>query len=571
MKGYRSGRCSVWHCFTRLFIFLMFLVICPLSVRAQPSLEELLWQIDSSNPDGEGGISPQERGRGYVPPPFEVSHLNKVGRPVLGETDLPERFDWRESGVVTTVQDQGDCGACYAFATLGSFESRLLIADEGAYDFSENHAAACVYEQVVGDPNRGGCDGGNIWMLTNLYSGYGTVQEACDPWDPADQICRAGGCPVIKTVTDMWVLYGNETPPTTALKDWLQNYGPLYVAMDSGYSSWEWAKEFGDYDGSYTLHCPMDSPQYDHAVLLVGWDDTLSHDGGMGGWIVKNSWGTDWGGTAGYGTEGGHFTIAYGSAGLGAFAAFMPGWQDYDSDGNLLYHDEGGHQTAFGAGSGSTEAWGLARFTPSLDGQVTRVEIWTTDRTVGVDVYIYDAFDGFAPSRLLWQGLNHSFDYAGYHSIEIPSGLYVTAGDDVNVVVKFENDSYIFPVSADDLGPAYVDESFFSADGADRSWTDLGSEWSADVGIRLRIKAPAVPTSTPTPTTINTPTATNTPTNTFTPTVTNTPPPTETSTPTATGTDVPASYHLALPLVLKDVNMSPLSTVTLTSTPSPEL
>ena len=70
-----------------------------------------------------------------------------------------------------------------------------------------------------------------------------------------------------------------------------------------------WYDEFNSYDGSYTLYHPgAEAPA--HIVLIVGWDDSLSHAGGTGGWIVKNSWGTQWG-------KEGFFTIAYGSASIG--------------------------------------------------------------------------------------------------------------------------------------------------------------------------------------------------------------------------------------------------------------
>ena len=51
----------------------------------------------------------------------------------------PVRFDWREQGVVTGIRYQGSCGAGYAFAGLADLESKLLMADEGTFDFSENN------------------------------------------------------------------------------------------------------------------------------------------------------------------------------------------------------------------------------------------------------------------------------------------------------------------------------------------------------------------------------------------------------------------------------------------------
>jgi len=484
----------------------------------------------------------QAHGRGYVPPRVDLSHLDgrwRTGADLAALASLPTQWDWRQQGAVTRVQDQGPCGACYAFGTLGSFESQLLIADASLYDLSEKHAAFCNYDAVHGT-GAGGCDGGNIWMVTNLYSTQGAVLETCDPWDDGDHTCKSG-CPLTKTVTEMWALAGNTPPPVDMLKNWLHDYGPLYVAVDAGgYDLW--GTEFSNYDGSYTLYHPDADPSVNHAVLLVGWDDALTHDGGTGGWIVKNSWGTGWGGTCGYGSEGGYFTIAYGSAGIGSSASLVRGWQDYDANSHLLYLDDAGMQSF--VGYGISTGWGLARLTPDEDGSATQVEIWTSDETTDVDVYIYDDFDGAAATNLLWSSENNTFDYAGYHSIPIQTRLPLAAGDDVNVMVKFGNAEYEYPLPVDNLGPVSANQSFVSTSGQAGHWTDLQSyDW--DLGIRLRVAsggATATPTLTPTGTPTSIPSVTGEPT---------VPDPTATSkTPTATPT--PASRSIYLPLVVKE-------------------
>ena len=53
-----------------------------------------------------------------------------------------------------------------------------------------------------------------------------------------------------------------------------------------------------------------------HCVTIVGWDDSKQ------AWLVKNSWGTGWGSTCGFGTERGYIWIKYGCDNIGLF----PGW-----------------------------------------------------------------------------------------------------------------------------------------------------------------------------------------------------------------------------------------------------
>ena len=484
---------------------------------------------------------------------------------------LLSSWDWRTLGVVSPVGNQGHCGSCYAFASIGNIESKLRMDGAGIYDFSENNAKECNwrelnhYEYPPGSP-WGSCDGGNYFMLASLFSQRGTVLEPCDPYVDRDVSCKTT-CPYNKTLLDWRIISGDGMPSTNVLKTYIQTYGPVHTTMYAGGGD-AWETEFGHYDGSYTLHYPG-TESTNHEVLIVGWDDDLRHAAGTGGWIVKNSWGTGWGGTCGYGTERGYFTIAYGSASIGKFASFMYAWQDYDENGDILYYDEdGGWWSAWGC-RGSTTGWGLCKFIPPRDTYVTRVEFWTTDRTTDVDVYVYEDFDGTAPSNLLWSGLNYSFAEAGYHGVELDPPLAVTGGNDVVAVVKFTNASYEYPIPADSEGPHETQRTYLSCDGSGGSWYDLGTGEHEDVAIRLRTSGIAptpTPTSTLTPTPTKTLTLTPTPTPTSTPTLTGTPPTaTPTHTPTPTGTLTPPAIGIYLPIIWK---ARPPVTPTPTPTPS---
>ena len=62
--------------------------------------------------------------------------------------------------------------------------------------------------------------------------------------------------------------------------------GPISVCIDASQSSFQ-LYQSGVYDEPYCYEYDTD-----HCVLAVGYDTTSS---GMEYWIVKNSWGTDWG------------------------------------------------------------------------------------------------------------------------------------------------------------------------------------------------------------------------------------------------------------------------------------
>jgi hypothetical protein len=349
----------------------------------------------------------------------------------------------------------------------------LQIDGVGTYDFSENNAKECPWH----DPS---CGGSNAWEMAGWLSESGTVQESCDPYVANDVSCKTT-CPYVKTLLD-WRYISQDTPDTEVLKGYIQTYGPVYISMYAGDDSDPlWHQEFSDYDGSYTLYYDGMVDRTNHGVLIVGWDDSLTHAGGTGGWIVKNSWGTDWGGTCGYGAEGGYFTIGYGSHTFARSPSFVYDWEDYDPDDGILYYNEVGMTN--GVGYGTTTAWGLSKFIPSRDTYVDRVEFYTLDETTDVDVYLYDDFDGTTLDNLLWSSLDHSFDEAGYHGVTVVPPLAMTDNDDIVAVVRFTNTSYEFPIAVDDQGPHETQRTYTSPNGS--TWYDE-ADYGDDVAIRLR-------------------------------------------------------------------------------------
>jgi len=415
-------------------------------------------------------------GTGFIPPDFDLSHLNGSSIPdTLRSPAAITRFDWRESGKVSSIKNQGTCGACYAFASLANFESRILIDSSQTFDFSENNAKECEYF-------GSSCSGANAWITTNHYTQHGVVLETCDAYVASDVSCY-GGCSYVKTALDWRVVSGETVPATQDLKDYLYAYGPLYTSIYAGDASdASWESEFSGYDGSYCMYY-TGSYTTNHAVMLVGWDDTLSHAGGQGAWIVKNSWGTSWGGTCSYGSESGYFYIAYGSASIGSYSSFIYDWQDTDPVGDLYYYDDGGYGNSWGFGT--TYGTMLMKFTPTSSGYLHRVEFWTNDVTTDVDIYVYDSFDGTDVGTLLASKLNQSYAEAGYHSVELDTPLAITSGDDIAIAVRITNSSYTYPLVSSSAGTIESGKTYISYTGTSGDWTDM-STYSEDLAVRAR-------------------------------------------------------------------------------------
>lgn len=416
---------------------------------------------------------------GFIPPESDLSHLTgqEIPERFIG-TKLPSSFDWRDYGKVTSVKNQKSCPTCYAFAALGCFESKILIDGGATFDLSEDNVKECLF-----DPPR--CDrGGNFYKVSSFLSQGGTVNESDDPYyEGNDPNPNCGHYDFQQTLLDWRIITGNKVPWKKVLKNYIYNEGPVYTSMFADSS-----EGFNmDYDGEYTFDYKPDHDDINHAVLIVGWSDNLPPVPGetkpADGWIVKNSWGPNFG-------DNGYFNITYGSANIGMWSSYVDQWSYNDTTAEIMYYDERGwvtHQW----GCDTKTGWGLCKFTPTSNTNVTRVEFWTTDITTDVDVYIYDDFDVTtkALSNMMWKSLDHAFSEAGYHGVAVSPPLPVTSGDDVVAVVKFTNRCHKEPVPYDDDSKSKIESkcTYVSPDGSNGSWIDLGvSSYTADVAIRLR-------------------------------------------------------------------------------------
>ncbi|MBE0684568.1 MAG: hypothetical protein IH585_01070, partial [Anaerolineaceae bacterium] len=206
------------------------------------------------------------------------------------DEDLPN-FDWRDHGYDFPVKDQGVCNAGYAFAAVDAVRAAIWKKDSiklDFLDFSENNAKECNWHAInhyAGLPNT--CEGGNFRMLTNLFTQEGLVFETCDPYVDSDTSCNTS-CISQYYITE-WQEFspGYSQAAIPFIKQKLIEYGPLYSQMDPKITGFE------DYSGGYVLTgTSTDNNKWTHGVLIVGWDDGI---GPTGAWIVKNSYGTDWG------------------------------------------------------------------------------------------------------------------------------------------------------------------------------------------------------------------------------------------------------------------------------------
>jgi cathepsin L len=209
-------------------------------------------------------------------------HHNTNNVVVHPTVQAPASVDWRTKGVVTGVKNQGQCGSCWAFSTTGSTEGQHALETGQLVGLSEQNLVDCS-----GSYGNQGCDGGLMDdAFQYIIANGGIDTEAYYPYTAQDGTCHYNKADIGATLlsyTD--VPSGSEAQLTNDCAA----YGPISVAIDASHSSFQF------YSGGVYYEPACSSTQLDHGVLAVGYG-TLSS---KAYYIVKNSWGTDWG-MAGY-------------------------------------------------------------------------------------------------------------------------------------------------------------------------------------------------------------------------------------------------------------------------------
>ncbi|CAF2526807.1 unnamed protein product [Rotaria sp. Silwood2] len=196
---------------------------------------------------------------------------------------IPAAVDWRKKGAVTKViENQGQCGSCWAFTATGALEGQHFIKTGHLVRLSAQNLMDCS-----GDYGNQGCNGG--WMDASfqyIAANKGIDTEASYPYEAKDDKCRFNPKTVGATDTGFVDLpKGNET----ALQIAIATVGPISVAVDASQSSFQFYSS-GVYDEP---HCS--STNIDHSFILVGYDTFKNSTVKKDYYIAKNSWGETWG------------------------------------------------------------------------------------------------------------------------------------------------------------------------------------------------------------------------------------------------------------------------------------
>jgi cathepsin L len=192
---------------------------------------------------------------------------------------VPDSWDWRTQGAVTSVKDQGQCGSCWSFSTTGSVEACHFFGQKSLVGLSEQNLVDCSTAQ-----GNQGCNGGLMTAAMDyIIANKGIDSEQSYPYTATGpNNCQFSASNVASTET----AYSNVASGDENALQQSVYQGPTSVAIDASQSSFQF------YSSGVYNEPNCSSSQLDHGVLAVGWGNDPS---GGAYWIVKNSWSTSWG------------------------------------------------------------------------------------------------------------------------------------------------------------------------------------------------------------------------------------------------------------------------------------
>lgn len=200
---------------------------------------------------------------------------------------LPKSVDWRKKGAVTSIKEQGHCGSCWAFAAAGSLEAQKYRKTGRLVSLSVQNLVDCLKTD-----GKRKCSGRTIHAAFDyLKRNDGIESEKTYPYKAVGGSCKYDPRDSAVSIRKYVVIPEDNEK---ALQEAIATVGPIAVGIDASHKSFQF------YSSGIYREPKCNPDDIDHAMLVVGYG-TDKH--GKDYYILKNSWGTDWG-------ENGYMRIA---------------------------------------------------------------------------------------------------------------------------------------------------------------------------------------------------------------------------------------------------------------------
>lgn len=475
-------------------------------------------------------LSDEEKENTIAPRMYEIQNTNigtistnPLKLAMSDSSNLKEKYRLDTDGKLNlTIKNQESTAYCWAFAAISSLETTLAKANpskQASYDYSEKHMAyATTREFKNGKINELGYNrtvaGGGSWWTAEPYltNGSGAKKESDMQFDTNQDLVEISLIENGNVATQVYdtIYFPDYINKDNTLnkdiinevKEHIKNYGAVFAGM-------HWDKKLENttcYNkDTGALYCNnKDNHQLNHAVSIIGWDDTYKTDNFLvgsrpksdGAWIIKNSWGDQVG-------DKGYMYVSYEDVILSSELYGIIKADDSVNYDNIYQYNK--YFSNNKINTNTSVVWVCNVFDKKKtekDEYVNQVSITIPEKckcTVFVNSslkspesselttkIITDNKEGFKEIELedSTDGKSKTLD-TGYHTLKFESPIKIES-EKFAVAVKIEaigdGNAYIAVESADEEVMKYVEpkagQCFFSNDNDDfksGSWSDLGT------------------------------------------------------------------------------------------------
>ena len=414
----------------------------------------------------------------------------------------PGTYNANEEGFVTDVKNQRNTSLCWAFSLASNLETSLLTRGQKYYDLSEEQLAY-FWANRVNDP-LGNTPNDKITRTQSNYHGTGNGRVASfflSTWSGMTTEEKVPFQSSAVTWPDSLAydtsaymedaIFSQYTVERT--KQLLMEYNSvsaMIYMLDNYY-----------YPDTASYSCPQ-SGLVNHAVTIVGWDDTYSKENfpsasgvnNDGAWIVKNSYGKNWG-------KNGYFYLSYEDKSITNLVSNTASASE-EYNNNYFYDGAAAGTVTFPsktinngyyvsnifkvtAGNGKDEELGEI---------VTAVPQDNTDFQIQVYTDLKNTSDPTSGTPTYAEPVDYTQPLAGIHTIHLNTPVKIPQGTFYSVVIRIPDGSNKFYVEKTTTSTSWFtatagidpDQSFFSTSG--KKWYDAGNQYNCCFSVKAHTK-----------------------------------------------------------------------------------
>ena len=442
-------------------------------------------------------LAPLQNLDAFTPEPEVDSNIGIASYALYGGT-----YNANEEGFVTDVKNQRNTSLCWAFSLASNLETSLLTRGQKYYDLSEEQLAY-FWANRVNDP-LGNTPNDKITRTQSDYHGTGNGRVASFFLSTWSGMTTEEKVP-FQSSSVTWpdslaydtsaymedAIFSQYTVERT--KQLLMEYNSvsaMIYMLDNYY-----------YPDTASYSCPQ-SGLVNHAVTIVGWDDTYSKENfpstsgvkNDGAWIVKNSYGKNWG-------KNGYFYLSYEDKSITNLvsntAVTTPAYP------NNYFYDGAAAGTVTFPGNTINNGYYVSNIFKATAGNgkdeelgeiVTAVPQDNTDFQIQVYTDLKNTSDPTSGTPAYAEPVDYTQPLAGIHTIHLNTPVKIPQGTFYSVVIRIPDGSNKFYVEKTTTSTSWFtatagidpDQSFFSTSG--KKWYDAGNQYNCCFSVKAHTK-----------------------------------------------------------------------------------